>query len=166
MISEAVQALIVAQTEREARARSIYLSLSLWCNLAGYDGAQAYFRKSSEDEGEHLGKFLDFLADYTDFQCPVPAVDVQNLGPASLMDAFSEALALEQTVTTAINGIARAADEEEDAQEVEAFLQWFLLEQIASVSEIRTILRWLQRAGDDTAALFSADEKIGELVEG
>lgn len=162
MLNDTLIEMIQAQSAREALARHTYQSRSLWCALQGYDGAQAWFAMNAAEEGEHLAKWLQFAADYADVQIPLPTVLEAQEQPGSLLEAFQDTLALELSVTEAINAIAAAGDE--TAQELEAFCQWFLLEQIASVSEIRTIVRWLERA-PDAAGLFMADEKIGELAE-
>lgn len=152
-------AMLAAQAEKELAAHHVYLSLSLWAGAEGYPGAQAHFARASEDERGHMVKLLTFLSDYADVEAAVPSAIEALERPDSLRTAFEQALALELAVTDAIKGLASLADES-DEQEVEAFLAWFLNEQIESVSQYRGYVRTLQRCGTDEAAIRLFDSSL------
>lgn len=153
--------LIADQTGRELLAHHTYLSLGLWCASAGFEGAATWFQSQATEERGHMVKQLAFLNDYADVPPAVPSAMEERLQPVALADAFAASLALELQVTDALNQIAKTADEE-GAQEVEAFFNWFLTEQISSVSQIRTILRRLQFAGNNPAAILAIDQSLGD----
>ncbi len=160
-----VLALIAEQARREYYASSFYLAASHWCNRESYTGSQRFFELASLEERDHLQRFLLYLNEYADQPVTIPAVERKGTWEfQSLSDTFTQALTLELEVTEHIKEIARQADAKGD-QETEAFLQWFLLEQIQSVSELRTLGRLLTHAGEDPAALLQVDDRIGALAQ-
>lgn len=163
LTAELIQ-LLVDECSREARAHWTYQALAEASALQSFDGCAKYFEGSSLEEFGHLRKFLRFLTDYGNVPVvmpPVQAVDVQSL--STPREWFTLALGLEIEVTRAINEIAAMASEQ-GQHEVRQFLDWFLAEQVSSVSEIQTIIRLLDRAWSDPAAIMAADERIGELA--
>lgn len=152
---------IQEQVGRELLAHATYLSLALWCDANSYTGSASYFYRASDDEFSHAKKFLKFLNDYFDQIPAVPAVDEVKVMAGSLGDCFQMELDLELAVTTAISDLAGLAEKSGD-HATRAFLQWFLDEQVDSVSEARTLVRLVRSAGTN---VLEADEQIGEMVE-
>lgn len=156
MISDGLIELIALQAGREANAHSTYLSFAFWAANQGYPGAAGYFKKQAYEELEHRDKILAFLNDYADVASPIPGVEAPPAQVTALRETFSLALELELRVTDAIRELTQVACEE-GSQEVVAFLNWFNLEQIASVSELRGYVRAFERAGDNEAAVRMID---------
>lgn len=150
------------QMAREARASWVYRSLAEWASAESYDGTEKWLRHSADEELEHMHKIGSFLNCFCDITPSLPAVAAQAIDVVSLPDCFDRVLALELEVTNYINELAQAACSAGDMI-VHNFLQWFLDEQIASVSAVRDIVRLVEKCNDQAAYLL-ADEKIGELV--
>lgn len=152
---------IQEQVGRELLAHHTYLSLALWCDANSYNGAAKYFYHASDEEYMHAKKFLSFLNDYFDKIPSVPAVGDIRVIATSLLDCFNKQLQLELAVTKAISNLGAIAEAEGDHATC-AFLQWFLDEQVTSVSESRGLVRLVTSAGNN---ILEADEQIGEMVE-
>jgi ferritin len=156
---------LTAQSGREALASSIYLAMAHWANYRAFSGSERWFLKASQEERDHMQEFLRFVNEYGDQLPTIPAVSAQTAQAyGSLLEVFQAALTLEIQVTDHIKTLASLADEAGD-QEVEAFLQWFLREQIDSVSQYRTLVQLLETCGEDVGALLLADQQIGKLAE-
>ena len=51
------------QIAMEEYASRSYLVLALWADEAGFEGAASFFYKQSEEEREHMHKFIRFVLD-------------------------------------------------------------------------------------------------------
>ena len=157
--------LITDQADREFFASSVYAAAAQWCNGQSYAGSEAFLRHASDEERGHGLKMLTMLNEYVAYAPTIPAVAAQPSNRfSSLLDIFQAALNLEIEVTQYIKDLTYYAKEVKSC-EVEAwFMHEFLLEQIASVSQMRTIVKLLQNCHEERAALLLADKLIGEMA--
>ena len=76
------------------------------------------------------------------------------------LEVFEQALEQEQKVTAQVNELYGLAAGENDYAS-QAFLQWFVTEQIEEEKNVRDVLETLNMVGDESEALFLLDRELG-----
>jgi ferritin len=76
---------------------------------------------------------------------------------------FEDAYAHEQKVTARINNLINLAMDERD-HATNAFLQWFVTEQVEEESNADAVVRQLRLVGEDKSGLFMIDRELGARV--
>lgn len=163
MISENMQASLNKQAGEEAHASSTYLSMAMWCDAQGYEGAAKYLADSSAEERGHMTKFLQYVVDQ-DGQARVPAVKEPSHEFDSLPEIMKSVLELEMSVATSIHKIVEQAWKEKDFATF-SWLQWFVEEQRDAEIKARNILDRIGVIGTDATGLYEIDKMLGHLAE-
>jgi ferritin len=78
----------------------------------------------------------------------IPAISAPRNQFNSTEEAVRQALEWETVVTSQINDLVKLAIEEADYT-THSFLQWFVNEQLEEVATMDTLLKTVQRAGED-----------------
>jgi ferritin len=78
----------------------------------------------------------------------------------SPLEVFERALGQEQQVTKQINDLYGLAVGEEDYAS-QAFLQWFVTEQVEEEKNVGDMMETLKMVGDKSEALFLLDRELG-----
>ena len=78
----------------------------------------------------------------------------------SSLEVFEQALGQEQQVTKQINDLYGLAVREEDYAS-QAFLQWFVTEQVEEEKNVGDVIETLKMVGDKSEALFLLDRELG-----
>ena len=81
----------------------------------------------------------------------------------SPLEVFEETLKHEEKVTGLINNLVDLAIAERD-HAANAFLQWFVTEQVEEEASANEIIQNLKLAGNDPHALFMLDRELGTRV--
>jgi ferritin len=136
--------LLDQQVRSEFTAAQQYIAVAVWFDKHDLPQLARYFYRQAVEERNHAMMIIQYLLD-NDIPFEVPDVDkVRNefTEPSELV-----ALALEQEreVTREIHALAAAARAEDDYAG-EAFLQWFLAEQVEEESSLARLLTVVQRA--------------------
>jgi ferritin len=79
------------------------------------------------------------------------------------LEVFEETLKHEEKVTGLINNLVDLAMAERD-HATNAFLQWFITEQVEEEASASEIIQNLKLAGNDAHALFMLDRELGTRV--
>ncbi|MDQ4149950.1 MAG: ferritin [Actinomycetota bacterium] len=147
------------QLMREIQASYTYLSMAEYCQSIALEGFAKWLDEQSQEEWGHAMKFRRFIQDRGErvrFDAvPAPAADF-----TSVADVFERALEHEQAVSQAINNLYALAEEEKDFAS-QAFLDWFVNEQVEEERTIGGILDWVRRLGDSPQGLFLLDRQLG-----
>jgi ferritin len=107
----------------------------------------AYFYAQALEERNHAMMMVQYLMD-ADLPVTIPAVEAPITSFTSLSAPIALALDQEKRVSAQIADLVRLAREDGDYQS-EQFLQWFLKEQVEEVASMTTLLRIVERAGDN-----------------
>ncbi len=91
------------------------------------------------------------------------AIDGPPTGWSSPLKAFEDAYKHEQKVTSLINAIVDITVEEKDHAS-NAFLQWFVTEQVEEESSANDVVQKLKLAGDQGGGLFLVDRELAQRV--
>ncbi len=105
-------------------------------------------------------KFYDFIQD-RNARVVLQAIDQPVIEFDSPLEVFERALEQEQKVTAEINDLYRLALSENDYAS-QAFLQWFVTEQVEEEKSVGDVVETLKMIGDKAEALFLFDRELGK----
>ncbi len=159
MLSKAIQDAMNEQIKNELYSAHQYLSMSAYCESATLPGFASWMLTQAQEEREHAMKFYNFILD-RDGRVVLRAIDQPVVEFASPREVFEQALEQEQRVTAQINELYGLAVGENDYA-TQAFLQWFVTEQVEEEKNVRDVLETLTMIGDESESLFLLDRELG-----
>jgi ferritin len=147
------------QIKNEMESAYLYLSMSAYFHSISLDGMAHWFRCQVHEETIHAMKFMDH---FTDRNTPVTLLDMvqHKTRWASPLEAWQDAYAHEQFITSKINDLTTIAREEKDYQS-EPLLAWFTSEQIEEEATAGKIAGEVEMVGDSKSALLMLDRELG-----
>jgi ferritin len=140
-----------AQLGRELEAHLQYLAISSWFDGEGLPELTAFFARQAAEEHEHAMRFLDYLKDVGG-PVVIPALHAPKPRFESAEEAVATSLESEKEVTASIDAIMDQAIATRD-HATQAFLQWFVTEQVEEVKTMSELLQVVRRAGDTNLLL-------------
>lgn len=153
-ISKAMADLMNAQVGNELGASNQYLQIATYFEGEALSKLAKFFYNQSEEEREHAMKFVHFLME-VGAEMRIDAIPATKTDINTAEKAFEMSLAWEQEVTGQINNMMALAIEEKDYAS-QAFLQWFVTEQVEEVSTMETMLDIVRKAGEKNLLMVEA----------
>lgn len=156
MSIELIEALAEHVNVEEMAGRT-YRQLSYWADREAWDGTQEWMLGEADDEYSHAQEFADYVAMrggpvvLLQFQKEFAQMDL----PATLPEAYKQALELEQSVMDSLIQLSLQADE--DDPDVVRFLQKYLEIGTKSIYDLQTWVTQLDRIKGDAGALWMWD---------
>lgn len=141
-----------AQMGRELEAHLQYLSISSWFDAEGLPELSRFFAAQAAEEHTHAMKFLIYVQDVGG-PVVIPALAAPKPDFESAEEAVMASLDSELAVTDSIHRIVDLAIEGRD-HATQAFLQWFVTEQVEEVATMSELLQVTRRAGDGNLLLL------------
>ncbi|WOO86384.1 ferritin [Mollicutes bacterium LVI A0039] len=138
MISKRLAEKLNDQMNFENESAHLYLAMANFCKGANLNGAESWMVAQFKEEKYHGKKIYDYLHEQgaevtiTGFETPQNTYD-------NLLDVLEASLAHEKKVTARINELMQIAKEENDYAS-EAFLQWFILEQVEEEDTLNDLI--------------------------
>jgi ferritin len=159
LIAQSIEDAMNDQLNFELRSAYNYLAMSAYCEAESLPGFAHWLRTQSREEVDHAMKFYTFIVDRGG------RVKMQDLGtPAedfkSLLEIFEQSLDNERAVTRAINELYTLTTKEQDYAS-QAFLNWFVTEQVEEEKTVEAIIDDLQRVGSSGEGLYLIDKDLG-----
>lgn len=151
-VAPAVIESLNAQLGRELEAHLQYLSISSWFDAEGLPELTKFFAAQAAEEHVHAMKFLDYVQDVGG-PVVIPALAAPKPSFESAEEAVAASLEWENAVTAQIDAIMDLAIERRD-HATQAFLQWFVSEQVEEVSTMSELLQVTRRAGEGNLLLL------------
>jgi ferritin len=145
-VEAAVVDALNAQMGRELEAHLQYLAISSWFDAEGLPELKKFFAAQAAEEHTHAMKFLDYLQDVGG-PVAIPALAAPKPAFESAEEAVAASLEWEEAVTASIHRIVDMAVERRD-HATQAFLQWFVTEQVEEVATMSELLQVTRRAGE------------------
>ena len=105
-----------------------------------------FFKRQAEEEKAHAHRFIQYVLD-TGARVVLPGIPAPVNTFKFAEDAVKISLEQEKTVTRQVNALVQIAKEESDYTS-DAFLQWFVTEQLEEVASMEALLKIVQRAGE------------------
>jgi ferritin len=159
MLDPKLEAALNDQLGGELYSSHLYLSMSAFCESINMAGAAHWFRLQAEEEREHAMKFYAHIVDRGG-RVTLGAIEAPPTDFGSVLGAFERALQAERDVSAAIDRLYAMAAEQGDYA-AQAFLQWFVTEQVEEEKQADEMVQTLSAIGDDPATLFIVDRELG-----
>jgi ferritin len=147
-----------AHLAEELASSYLYLAMSAYCESRNLPGFAHWLRTQSEEERGHAMKFFDFVQN-RGWRVKLQGLDEPPADFGSPLQLFERVLTAEREVTNKINQLYATASEVEDYAS-QAFLQWFVSEQVEEEKTASGIVETLRMIGDDKVALLVLDREL------
>jgi ferritin len=162
MIGKKMDEALNGQLNAELYSAYLYLSMAAYFGSVDLAGFANWMRIQTQEEQFHAMKFYDYIIErggrviLRPIEAPLSDWD-------SPLAAFEATLEHEQKVTGLINDLVHLARDEKDNAS-EAFLQWFVKEQVEEEDNVGKVLGQLKPIKDSPEALFMMDKEMGQRV--
>lgn len=160
MLSKKIQQALNDQINAEYFSSYLYLSMAAHCEAVNLEGFAHWMRIQSQEELAHALKFFEFVVDRGG-RVDLKAID----GPPTSWDSpaalFEATLEHERHVTGRIHNLVDLARAESD-HATEAFLQWFVNEQVEEEKTADGILQKLKLVQDAPGGLYLLDRELSQ----
>ena len=155
MLSKKMLDILNKQIAKEAYASHLYLSMASWAEGEGLDGISGWFYAQSEEEREHMMKFIKYVNERGG-HAEIPQVEKPPKKFPGIKESFEAALEHEQMVSAAINDIVELALKEKDYA-TNNWIQLFVEEQREEEASVQAIIDKLELLGDRGLYVFDRD---------
>lgn len=150
------------QINAEMFSSYLYLSMAAYFEDLGLPGFTNWMKVQAQEEMVHAMKFFNELAE-RDGRVVLATIDKPQADWESPLAVIQDVYEHEQKVTALINGLVTLAREEKDYAS-EAFLQWFVTEQVEEESSAKAIVDQLRLIQGQPQGLFMIDREMGTRV--
>src|SRR5262249_26801115 len=147
LISQEMNAALNRQIGNEFSASLQYVAVAAHFDTESLPELAAHFYRQAEEERAHAMRFVKYVVN-AGGAVDIPALPTPKFSFNSAVEAVKYALDGEITVTRQINELVSQGVQEKDYI-TQTFLQWFVTEQLEEVSSTETLLKTIQRAGDN-----------------
>ena len=160
MMKQKIQDAFNAQVNADSFSAHLYMSMSAYLETINLKGMAAWMRLQADEETMHEMKFFDYILS----RGGKVILDKVNAPPhewESPVAIFEAAYGHEQMITDRINKLVDLSLAESDHAS-NAFLQWFVTEQVEEEESVSEVVDQLKLIGDDRGALFMIDRELGQ----
>ena len=159
MLSQQMQEALNDQINAEYFSSYLYLSMAAHCEAINLQGFGNWLRVQAQEEMFHAMKFFDFVLERGG-RVTLQALDAPQAEWESPLAIFEATLEHEQYITGRINKLVDLAIAESDHAS-NAFLQWFVNEQVEEEATADGILQQLKLMQSAPGGLFMMDRELG-----
>ena len=147
LVGKGIEAALNEQIGHELAASLQYVAIAAYCESENLGMLAKVFYKQSDEEREHALKLVDYLV-RAGAKARVPAIPESKSDFSSVEEAVRLAVDWELQVTGQFNSLMELAIAEKDHLS-QAFLAWFVTEQLEEVSSMTRLHELVQRAGNN-----------------
>lgn len=159
-LDQAMQTRMNDQIKHEFDSAYVYLAMSAHCESANLPGIAHWLATQAREEVAHAMRLYTFIHDRGG-RVHLRALDQPPSEFESILGLFENALAHERKISGLINQLYDLAAREQDYAS-QAFLQWFLAEQVEEEKIASQVVERLRLAGDSGHALLLIDQELGQ----
>lgn len=160
MIGKKVESALNDQIGKEFYSTHLYLSMAAQLAAMNLNGFAHWMKIQATEETKHAMKIYEHL-NARNGRVVLQQIDAPPSNWKSAKEMFQDAYQHELKVTESIDNIVELARAEKD-KATEAFLQWFVNEQVEEEASTNDILQKLQLMGDNPAGLVMLDAELGK----
>ena len=160
MLNPKIEEAFNRQLNAELFSSYLYLSMAAYFESHNLKGMANWMRIQAQEENAHAMKFFDFINERGG-KVVLTQIDAPKLEWPSPLAAFHEAHKHECKISELINGLVDLALSEKD-HAGNAFLQWFVTEQVEEEASVLEIAEKLKLAGDQGGMLLMLDRELGQ----
>lgn len=162
MISKKTEGALNEQINAELYSAYLYLSMEAYFESVSLPGFANWMRIQTQEEVMHAIKIYDFVNERSG-RVILKAIEQPQSQWQSPLDAFESVYKHEQKVTGLINNLVNLAIEEKD-HATNAFLQWFVNEQVEEEKNASDIVGKLKLIEANPQALYMIDKEMAQRV--
>jgi len=162
MLDQKIQDGFNEQLNAELFSSYLYLSMSAYLENQNLKGMAHWMRLQAQEEHDHAMKFFDYLPERGG-RVILTKMKAPPTEWSSPLDVFEGACQHECKVTGMINDLVSMSLSEKD-HAANAFLQWFVTEQVEEEASAQEIVDKLKLVQDNQVALFMIDQELGKRV--
>ncbi len=164
MLKDKIQKALNAQMNFEMSSSYLYLAMAAYFESENLNGFAKWMKVQSGEEYGHAMKIYGYL-NQRNGRVNLAAIDAPKSQWKGATEVFTETLKHEQKVTAAIDNLVDLAVTEKD-HATNAFLQWFVTEQVEEEATAMNILDKVKLVGDNKNGLFLLDRELGMRAAG
>jgi len=146
------------QIHEELASSYLYLSMSAWFRTQNLDGFAHWMKIQADEELEHAMKIFDYLLGRGE-RVELAAIGKPASEWKSPLHAFEAAYKHECHITACIGNLVELAQKLKDHAS-NAFLQWFVTEQVEEEAHADDVVQKLKMVKDNTGGLFMLDRAL------
>lgn len=162
MLSERMVQELNKQLNAELYSAYLYLAMAAYFHANNLDGFANWMMVQNQEETMHAMKFYHFINERGG-RVQLDTIAKPEGEWTSPLDVFEATLRHEEKVTGLINHLVDVAIAERD-HATNAFLQWFITEQVEEEAAADNIIQNLKLAGSNPQALLMLDRELGTRV--
>lgn len=161
MLNNQITAKLNEQINLEFYSSNIYLQMSAWCEVKGYQGAAAFLLRHADEEMQHMQKLFTYVSETGGLPL-LGKIEAPQTEFNSLKEVFEITLEHEKLVTRKINELVEATVNTQDHSTFN-FLQWYVAEQHEEEKLFNSIIDKFNLVGDDGRGLYFIDRDLATL---
>jgi ferritin len=160
MLSKKMEKALNEQINAELYSAYIYLSMAAWFESQNLSGFATWMKVQNREETGHAMKLFGFVAERRG-RVTLMAVEEPAKEWKSPLAVFEATLEHEKHITGRIGDLVNQAIAEKD-HATNAFLQWFVNEQVEEEAAADSIVQKLKMAEKSAGALLMLDHELGK----
>jgi ferritin len=164
MIKKKMEEALNKQINEEMFSFYLYLAMSADFESKSLMGFSHWMKTQAQEELLHALKFYNHILERGG-HVELQAIAQPKKQWSSPLNAFEEALAHEEHITTCINDLMTVAIEEKD-HAAQNLLKWFVDEQVEEEANATEIVDKLRMIGDHGPMLLMQDKELGARPQG
>ena len=161
-MNQKVAALLNDQINKELYSAYLYLDMANFYTAKGLDGFANWYEIQAKEEQDHAMLIYQYLHNNSQ-PVTLEAVAKPDKVYKELMDPLTAGLEHEQYVTSLINAIYAAAQEDNDFRTVQ-FLDWFVKEQGEEEKSATDMVTKMELFGSDMKSLYMLNNELKSRV--
>ena len=150
------------QINREMYSSYLYLAMSAYSSAKGLPGFAHWFRIQVEEETIHAMKFFDYM-NRQGANVKLKEIQAPPMEFGTPLEMFQKTLEHERFITRSIHELVDLAIAEKD-HATNAFLQWYVNEQIEEEENDNDIIAKLKLVGDNVNSLYMLDNELSQRL--
>ena len=162
MLAKKMEKALNDQINAELYSAYLYLSMSAYFEAENLPGFAKWMRIQWQEEVMHALKIYDYVNERGG-RVTLKSIAEPPAKWKSPLDAFQATYKHEQVVTGRINDLVTQAVAEKD-HATNAFLQWFVTEQVEEEKSADEIVQKLKKIADAPGAMYMLDNEMGQRV--
>ena len=162
MLSQKMEQALNQQLNAELYSAYLYLSMAAYYYSINLNGFANWMTVQNLEETMHAMKFYTYINDRGG-RITLDQIAAPPTAWNSPLEVFEQTLKHEVKVTGLINNLVDLAITERD-HAANAFLQWFITEQVEEEASANEIIQTMKLAGNDPHALFMLDRELATRV--
>lgn len=162
MISERIQEKLNEQVQKEFYSAYLYLSIEAYFSSLNLNGFANWFHVQAQEERDHAMMIFDYI-NRVGGRVFLQQIDAPKTEFDSIEEALKLTLEHEQFVTKSIYGIVDVALEEKD-HKTNAFLQWFVNEQVEEEENADNNIKKFDLVKGDGRGILMLNAELAQRV--